>query len=372
MTTLLLIISAAAVIFMVFGLALFYAGQTDEKSVTNTLLMSFGALAVVLPLWAVVGHNIAFGDTSDSAFVLFQSAFAVIATALISGSIVQRMKFSSWLLFAGIWSVAVYSILVQWTWSATGWLFNLGAIDLAGGGPIHIAAGVSGLILALVLGGRFAKGSDHHRNNVPLVILGAGILSFGWIFFNGGSVLDVNETTATVALNTMVAASIGAFAWMVADGLRHKSVTALSGASGLVAGLVAITPSAAVVNTTGALIIGSLAAFAVYAMLLLKNRFPVDDALDVAAFHAVAGIVGSLSIGFLGTEVGAFYGFGFEQLSIQAIAVGSTIAYAGIVTLILALIGKYTIGLRSNGVTETEGMDALHEIKIKELVNATI
>lgn len=361
MTTLLLIISAAAVIFMVFGLAFFYAGQTNEKSVTNTLLMSFGALALVLPVWAIIGHNIAFGDTSDSAFVLFQGAFAVIATALISGSIVQRMKFSSWMVFAVLWSIVVYSVLVQWTWSETGWLFNLGAIDLAGGGPIHIAAGISGAVLALILGNRLASDThDHHRNNVPQVILGAGILSFGWIFFNGGSVLDVNETTALVALNTMLAASIGAAGWMLLDGLRHKSVTALSGASGAVAGLVAITPSAAAVNTTGAIVIGALAAGAVYSALLLKNKFPVDDALDVAAFHAVAGIVGSLAIGFLGTEVGVFYGAGFEQLGIQTIAVASTIAYSAVVTLVLALIGKYTIGLRVDESVEAEGMDVIH------------
>lgn len=370
MTTLLLIISAAAVIFMVFGLALFYAGQTNEKSVTNTLLMSFGAFAVVLPLWAVFGHNLAFGDTGDPAFVLFQGAFAVIATALISGSIVQRMKFSSWLLFAAAWCVSVYSILVNWTWSETGWLFNLGAIDLAGGGPIHIAAGVSGLVLALVLGKRVFSG--HHHNNVPLVILGAGILSFGWIFFNSGSVLDVTEVTAMVALNTMIAASIGAFAWMLLDGVRHKSVTALSGASGAVAGLVAITPSAAAVNTTGALIIGAIAAMAVYGVMMLKDRFPIDDALDVAAFHAVAGIVGALSIGFLGTEVGLLYGAGWLQLGIQSIAVVSTAAYAAAVTFVIAIIGKYTIGLRSNGKTETDGMDILHNVKVKELSNATI
>lgn len=363
LSILLLIISAAAVLFMVTGLAFFYAGQTNERSVTNTLLMSYGALAIVLPVWAIVGHNIAFGDTSDKAFVLFQGAFAVIATALISGSIVQRMKFSSWLIFAGIWSVAVYSVLVQWTWSETGWLFNLGAIDLAGGGPIHIAAGVSGAVLALILGNRLLDSThSHNRNNVPQVILGAGILSFGWIFFNSGSVLDVNETTALVALNTVLAASVGSIGWMLADGLRHKSVTALSGASGAVAGLVAITPSAAAVSETGAVIIGFIAAAAVYAVLLFKNRFPVDDALDVAAFHAVAGIVGSLAIGFLGTEVGLLYGNGFSQLGIQLTAVSSTIVYAGVVTLALALALKHTIGIRIDKSIEANGMDQTHSV----------
>lgn len=362
MTTLLLIISAAAVIFMVFGLALFYAGQTSEKSVTNTLLMSFGALALVLPLWAIVGHNIAFGDTQDSAFVLFQGAFAVIATALISGSIVQRMKFGSWMVFAALWSVAVYAILVKWTWSESGWLFNLGAIDLAGGGPIHLAAGVSGLVLALILGKRVA--ASHDRHNVPLVILGAGILSFGWVFFNSGSVLDVNETTALVALNTMIAASIGAASWMLLDSVKHRQITALSGASGAVAGLVAITPSAAVVDLTGAVVIGALASFAVYSVLLFKDKFPVDDALDVAAFHSVAGIVGSLAIGFLGVDVGLFYGHGLSQLGIQAVAVLSTIAYAAIVSAAIAIVIKYTIGVRTGVEVEEEGIDITHLVPV--------
>ena len=195
MESLLLIISAAFVFFMLFGLAYFYAGQTNEKSVTNTLLMSFGALAISLPLWVIVGHNIAFGDTDDKAFVLFQGAFAVLATAIISGSVVSRMKFGAWLVFAGIWVVGVYSILVQWVWSEEGWLFNLGAIDLAGGNVIHISAGVSGLVLAFVLGNRLRQKSSHHRLNSPLVILGAGVLTVGWIFFNSGSVLAVDETT---------------------------------------------------------------------------------------------------------------------------------------------------------------------------------
>lgn len=363
MTTLLLILSAAAVIFMVFGLAFFYAGQTNERSVTNTLLMSFGALAIVMPLWAIVGHSIAFGDTSDKAFVLFQGAFAVIATALISGSIVQRMKFGAWMIFAGVWSLVVYSVLVQWTWSETGWLFNLGAIDLAGGGPIHIAAGISGAVLALILGNRIAEGTHSHtRNNVPQVILGAGILSFGWIFFNSGSVLDVNETTSLVALNTVLAASIGAAGWMMLDGLRHKSATALSGASGAVAGLVAITPSAAAVTEVGAIIIGFIAALAVYGALLLKNRFPVDDALDVAAFHAVAGMIGSLAIGLLGVDVGLFYGNGLHQLGIQIVAIVSTILYAGIITLLLALGMKYTVGIRVTSTVEQNGIDQTHMV----------
>lgn len=344
----LLLVSSAAVIFMVFGLALFYAGQTTERSVTNTLLMSFGAFAVALPLWVMFGFDIAF-DEGGSDFKLFQGAFAVLATALISGAAAVRMKFSSWILFAAIWSLAVYSVLVLWTWNSTGWLYELGAIDLAGGGPIHIAAGASGVALAMLLGRRAAHDL---RQNVPLVILGAGILIFGWVFFNSGSVLELNETTFDVALNTMLAAATGALGWFVVDGIRHRKTTALAGASGAVAGLVAITPAAATLNDWQSGLLGFVTAIIVYGALMLKSRLPVDDALDVAAFHWVAGVVGSLSIGVA---------LGWEQLGIQSVAVLATTAYAFIVTLVIGAAIKYTIGLRVKDDIEIRGIDATHE-----------
>jgi ammonium transporter, Amt family len=346
----LLLVSAAAVIFMVFGLALFYAGQTPERSVANTLLMSFGAFAVVLPLWAFIGFKIGFDNVGGDDFKLFQGAFAVIATALISGAVAARMKFHSWLLFAGIWSLAVYSVLVLWTWNPTGWLYELGAIDLAGGGPIHIAAGASGIVLALLLGKRAARDL---RQDVPLVILGAGVLTFGWIFFNAGSVLELNETTYAVALNTMLAAASGAFGWFVLDGFKHRRATALSGASGAVAGLVAITPSAAVLSDWQAVLLGLLTALAVYGALEFKNRLPVDDALDVAAFHLIAGVVGSL---FAGAATS------WHQLGVQGIAVGSTIAYSVVVTAIIGFWIKYTLGLRVAPEVESNGVDSLHTV----------
>ncbi len=366
MTTLLLIISAAAVIFMVFGLAFFYSGQTNEKSVTNTLLMSFGSLAVVMPLWAIVGHNIAFGDTSDPAFVLFQGAFAVVATALISGSIVQRMKFSSWMVFAALWSLAVYSILVQWTWSETGWLFNLGAIDLAGGLLIHVASGVSGLVLAFFLGKRVQGEHKEQRQNVPSVILGAGILTFGWIFFNSGSVLDVNEGTALVALNTMLAASVGALAWICLDGILQRKASPLSASFGTVAGLVAITPSALVVSNIGAVALSIVAVIAVYVAMLYKDKFIVDDTLDVAAVHGVAGAVGALSIGFLAVDTGLLYGHGWHQLVVQGISLAAVISFVFVVTVVISLLVKYTIGLRVSDNLEAVGIDEGHNISWKE------
>jgi ammonium transporter, Amt family len=335
---------------MVFGLALFYAGQTDERSIVNTLQMSVGAFAIVLPLWVLLGFNIAYGDGGMPDFVLFQGAFAVIATALISGAVAGRMKFSSWMAFAAVWSIAVYAALAWATWNPNGLFFEWGAIDLAGGGPIHIASGVSGLVLAVVLGRR----AEHRiRHNVPLVILGAGILTFGWVFFNAGSVLVVDATTAQVALNTMLAAATGALGWIGLDGLRHKRVTALSGASGLVAGLVAITPAAAVLTTWESALLGAVAAAAVYGVVLWKDRMPVDDALDVAAFHGVAGIVGSLGLGVF---------LGLEQFGIQLATVSSTIVYAAIISLIIATAIRGLMGLRITENAEINGIDSLHTV----------
>jgi ammonium transporter, Amt family len=346
----LLLTSAAAVIFMVFGLALFYAGQTDERSIVNTLLMSVGAFAIVLPIWVLVGFPIAFG-TGVPDFVLFQGAFAVIATALISGAVAGRMKFSSWMVFAGAWVIVVYAILAFCTWNPSGIFFTLGAIDLAGGGPIHIASGVSGIVLAFLLGRR---PSHHIRHNVPLVILGAGILTFGWVFFNAGSLLVITELTGQVALNTMMAAATGALAWFALDGLQHKRATALSGASGIVAGLVAITPAAAVLVTWEAALLGVVAAAAVYGALKLKDRLPVDDALDVAAFHSVAGVVGSLGIGVY---------LGWHQLGVQLVTVLGTIGIAVVGTLIIGLLIKYILGLRMPEHSEVDGIDSLHELQ---------
>ena len=362
MTTLLLIISAAAVIFMVFGLAFFYAGQANEKSVTNTLLMSFGAFAIVLPLWAIIGHNIAFGNTDDPAFVLFQGAFAVIATALISGSIVSRMKFSSWMVFAGLWSVAVYAILVQWTWSETGWLFNLGAIDLAGGLVIHVSSGATAVVLAVLLGKRASGPHLEQRRNVSSVVLGAGILIFGWTFFNAGSVLKVNDDTASVALNTMVAASLGAVTWIILDAAKHRVATALGSSFGSIAALVAITPSALAVNITGAAIVSVVATVSVYFAMSFKDRFVFDDTLDVAAVHGVAGIVGAVGVGLLAVDSGLFYGHGWHQTVVQLISVVSVILYTVVVSFVIAMLVKVSVGLRIQKEHELAGLDELHPV----------
>lgn len=361
MDTLLLIISGSAVLFMVVGLGLFYAGQTNERSVTHTLLMSLGAFATVLPGWVLIGHWIGFGTWNDAhETVLFQGAFAVLATALISGALVSRIKFAGWLIFSALWSLLVYAVLVNWTWNTEGWLYKLGAIDLAGGGPIHIASGTAGLVVAYIIGKRL---TDKVHHNVPTVVLGFGVLLFGWFFFNGGSVFAVNETTSLVVLNTGLAAAVGALTWMVIDLARHKTVTALSAAMGGVAALVGITPSAAVVNELGATIIAILSASTVW-YVLSKRAGKIDDALDVAGVHLVAGVVGSLSIGLVATETGLFYGGGIQQLGYQTIAVTSTIGYTAIVTLVLALLLQRTIGLRVRPDQETIGVDAEHPISI--------
>ena len=335
---------------MVFGLALFYAGQTDERSIVNTLQMSVGAFAIVLPLWVLIGFQIAYGQGGAPDFILFQGAFAVVATALISGAVAGRLKFSSWMAFAAVWSVVVYAALAWATWNPDGIFAGWGAIDLAGGGPIHIASGVSGLVLAMVLGRR---GEHTLRHNVPLVILGAGILTFGWVFFNAGSVLEVGPLMAQVALNTMLAAATGALAWIGLDGLRHRRVTALSGASGLVAGLVAITPAAAALGTWESALLGVVAAAAVYGVLMWKDRMPVDDALDVAAFHGVAGVVGSLGIGVF---------LGWHQFGVQLATVVCTIGYAGVIALVIALCIRGLMGLRINETAELDGIDSLHTV----------
>ena len=312
MNEILLLVGATFVFLMALpGLAFFYAGQTSEKSTTNTLLMSLGGFAVASALWILIGHSLAFDwDTTDWAFVLFQASFASVAVVLIAGSVVQRMKFGAWLAFAAVWVVAVYSTLVGWVWSEEGWLFELGAIDLAGGIVIHVSTGVSGAILALVLGKRIFGKHTASRNDVPSVILGAGILTFGWIWFNSASVLEVNETTAQVATNTILAAALGALAWFGFDAVRSKRVSALGGGFGAIAGLVAITPAAAVVNTLGTAVLAVVASAAVYTALMFKDRYIFDDTLDVAAVHGVAGIVGALGIGFVAQEVGLFYGGG--------------------------------------------------------------
>jgi len=314
--------ASALVVFMtVPGLALFYGGLDKAKSILNTIAMSFTAFAVVTLTWVFVGYSIAYGDdimgffgnpfqyilgkgisgiNPDTGYpalldLMFQLTFATITTALISGSYVGRMKFSAWLLFALLWSIIVYPPVAHWVWGG-GFLSQHGALDFAGGTVVHINAGIAGLVGALILGRR--KDTALIPNSVPLVALGAGILWFGWFGFNAGSALAANETAAWAMINTTVATSTAALAWMFAEWLHAGKPTVVGISSGIIAGLVAITPAAGFVNLVGAIFIGAIAAvIAYFAVALLKPKFGYDDALDVFGIHGMAGIVGAILTG---------------------------------------------------------------------------
>ena len=357
--------SAALVLLMTPGLALFYGGMVRAKSVLNMMMMSFGALALISVLWVLYGYSIAFGndvglglignpveylglkglmaDTDATypamAFVAFQAVFAIITVALISGAIADRAKFGTWLIFSGIWATVVYFPIAHWVFDFTltdddgvvthvgGWIANnLKAIDFAGGTAVHINAGAAGLALALVLGKRIGWKKDPMRpHNLTLVMLGAGLLWFGWFGFNAGSAVSAGNTAAVAFVNTMVATGAAALTWLLTEKIRDGHATSLGAASGVVAGLVAITPSCSSVSPVGAIILGAVAGAVCALAVGLKYKFGYDDSLDVVGVHLVGGLWGTLAIGFLATEAapagvnGLFYGGGFDQLWRQAV-----------------------------------------------------
>ncbi len=382
-----MLMASALVVFMtVPGLALFYGGLDKSKSILNTIAMSFTAFAVVTLTWVIVGYSIAYGDdiagfmgnpfqyilgkgisgiNPDTGYpalidLMFQLTFATITTALVSGSFVGRMKFSAWLLFAVLWSIIVYPPVAHWVWGG-GFLSQHGALDFAGGTVVHINAGIAGLVGALLLGRR--KDTSLIPNNVPLVALGAGILWFGWFGFNAGSALAANETAAWAMINTTVATSTAALAWMFAEWLHAGKPTVVGISSGIIAGLVAITPAAGFVNITGAIFIGAIAAvIAYFAVAILKPKFGYDDALDVFGIHGMAGIVGAILTGVfadpnVGGTPGLIYG-NFQQVIIQLGGVIATILYSGILTAVILLVIKAVVGLRVSEEEEIEGLDS--------------
>jgi len=385
--------SMALVLLMTPGLALFYGGMVRMKSVLNMMMMSFGALALIGVIWALWGYSMAFGSSAGGlglvgdpfeyfglaglmgedaiseaglptmAFVGFQGVFAILTVALISGAIADRAKFGSWMLFAGIWATLVYFPVAHWVWGG-GWIFEMGAIDFAGGTAVHINSGAAALALALVLGTRIGFGKTAMRpHNLPLVMLGAGILWFGWIGFNAGSALAADTTAATVMVMTVVAAAAASLAWMLVEKLRDGHATSLGAASGVVAGLVGITPACASVNVLGALAIGVAAGVLCSLAVGLKYRFGYDDSLDVVGIHMVGGLVGCLMIGFVATEEaptatsGLFYGGGAELLGIQALSAVSVLFYSLIVAAIVGFIINKTIGFRVTPEVEQAGVD---------------
>jgi Amt family ammonium transporter len=423
--------SAALVLLMTPGLAFFYGGMVRAKGVLNMLMMSISSMGVVTVLWALYGYSMAFGndkfnvvgdptqyfglkgiiggnaaaavaadpsagvEAADainiplagtipmSVFVAFQLMFAIITVALISGAVADRLKFGGWLLFSGLWVTVVYFPVAHWvfafdgfTGEKGGWVANqLKAIDFAGGTAVHINAGTAGLVLAVILGKRKGwPGSPMRPHNLPFVMLGAGLLWFGWYGFNAGSALSSGGIAGSTFVTTTVATAAAMLAWLVTEKIRDGHATSLGAASGIVAGLVAITPSCSSVNVVGALVIGVVAGVLCALAVGLKFKLGFDDSLDVVGVHLVGGLVGTLLVGLVAAPeapaavAGWFYGGGPDQLIKQAIGAGAVLLYSAIGTAVVAYIVKFTIGLRldeeeeHNGIDEAEHAETAYEL----------
>ncbi|GAA4790588.1 ammonium transporter [Actinomycetospora chlora] len=376
------------------GLALFYGGQAHAKSVLNMMMMVFSTFATVGVLWVIVGYSLAFGDDvgggllgnpaqyfmlssllsetvqtdglPDIAFAAFQAMFAILTVGLIAGAVANRMKFNSWMVFSLLWALVVYFPIAHWVFDLdAGWIANgIGAVDFAGGTAVHINAGMAALVLALILGKRKGWPNDSARpHNLTMVMLGAGLLWFGWFGFNAGSAAVANFAASYAFLNTVVATCTAICGWLIIEQVRDGKPTSLGAASGIVAGLVAITPACAAVTPLGAMAIGFIAGLACAFGVGLKYRLGFDDAFDVVGVHLVGGLVGTLLIGFFAWEGspagagGVFYGGGWGQLGVQAVAALAVIAYSGILTAVIALIVKATMGLRVDEDSEAVGID---------------
>ena len=405
-----MLISAGLVTLMIPGLALFYGGMVRVKSVLNMMMMSFGALALVFTLWIIFGFSLVFGDSVGgrgligdgseffllkgldnstaligtipaAVFIAFQGIFAAITVALISGAIADRAKFGAWMFFAGLWATLVYFPVAHWVFAfddfvaeTGGWIANdLGALDFAGGTAVHINAGAAWLAIAIVLGKRIGFGKSPMRpHNLPLVMLGAALLWFGWFGFNAGSAVASNGTAGLALLNTIGATVAAVLAWLLVEKIRDGHATSLGAASGVVAGLVAITPACAAVGASGALAIGFVAGIVCALSVGLKFKFGFDDSLDVVAVHLVGGIIGTMMIGLVGVDVGLFYGGGTEQLGKQAIGVVAVFAYSFILSLILAKIVDLIMGFRVSEAEEISGIDlVIHAERGYELTDNT-
>lgn len=375
-----MLISAALVMLMTPGLAFFYGGLTRSQSVLNTMMMSFVSMGLVFVLWTLGGYSIAFapgnaffgglsnfglnglagtlnGTIPAYLFATFQGMFAIIALALISGAVIERMRFGAFLLFGALWSLFIYSPLAHMVWGPEGLMLKQGALDFAGGTVIHIAAGVSALVAAQVLGPRVGAGRIAHvPHNVPFVLLGAALLWFGWIGFNAGSALGANQTAALAFVTTVAATATAMLTWLGWESLRGGKPTAVGAATGLVVGLVAITPACGFVSPWAAMLIGVLGATASFWAVQYKQALRADDALDVFACHGVAGIVGAILTGAFAWTTGAGKGIA-QQLLIQTEAVLLTVVFTGLGTwLLMKLVGLVT-PLRVSAAQEVGGID---------------
>ena len=391
-----LLTSAALVFLMIPGLAFFYGGMNRSKSVLNMLMMVVGALFIVGILWAIYGYSMAYGSTAGyfvgnitdyfgleaalappgegDAFptmvdVVFQAMFACLTVGLIAGALADRMKFGAWIIFAAIWASLVYFPVAHWVWGG-GWIGELsigdaGVIDFAGGTAVHINAGAAALAVCIILGKRLGWPKTPMRpHNLTMVMLGAGLLWFGWFGFNAGSAYAADNTAAIAATNTLLATCAAGLAWLIVEKIRDKKATSLGAASGIVAGLVAITPACANVTPMGAILLGLVAGAVCAWAVTLKYKLGFDDSFDVVGIHLVGGLVGTLALGFLASDLveeggqnGLLYGGDLNLLIVQIIAAVGVMVYSFILAAIIALALRATIGIRSDEEDEVDGID---------------
>ena len=388
--------STALVLLMIPGLAMFYGGLVRTKNVLGTIMHSFAAMGIISILWVAVGYSMTFGPSilggwfgwnpdyfflrgidesimdagvPEYVFSMFQGKFAIITPALIAGAFAERVSFKAYVVFIAVWGIFVYNPLAHWVWASDGFLFNLGAagaIDFAGGTVVHISAGVSGLVAAIYLGARRGYPYQVIRpNNLVLTMLGAGLLWVGWFGFNAGSSISSGLSTAQALTATQVAAAAGAMTWMIIEGMHQGKATALGFASGILAGLVAVTPAAGVVQPYGAMILGVLASMVCYMAIMLKNKLGYDDSLDAFGIHGVGGIVGAIMLVFFirpSWMNNAAEAFGsdwtvWNQFGVQALAVTVAIVYAAVMTLAIIFVVDKIFKFKSSEIDEMAGLD---------------
>jgi ammonium transporter, Amt family len=380
-----MLVATALVLLMTPALAFFYGGLVRTKNALNTMMMSFISLGFVGVLWAIVGYSLAFapgnnwiGDLSrlflsgvgleaqgtipHLLFMCYQGTFCIITAALISGAIVERMRFSAYVVFISLWAIVVYAPIAHWVWGG-GWLAKMGALDFAGGTVVHVNAGVAALVAAALLGKRRDfKSSALLPHNVPFTLLGAGLLWFGWFGFNAGSALAANGSAALAFTTTMLAPAATLVVWTLLDAMRSQKPTAVGAATGIVVGLVAVTPAAGFIGPMSAIALGAIAAVPSYFALLWRAKTQLDDSLDVVAAHGVGGTVGALLTGVLaqkslnGIADGLLFG-NPAQLGIQATAVAAAIVYSGVMSFVLLKIVSLVFPLRAADSDESLGLD---------------
>lgn len=400
------LISAAFVLLMTPGLAFFYGGLVKAKSVVSMMMLSFGSLGLIAVLWVLYGYAITFSNAGSGdyygidgwfgidlsnigltaavadaaapagsfptlAFVAFQATFAIITVALISGAIADRAKFGAWMVFAGVWATLVYFPVAGWVFNFTlgedasvvdgGWIvYELGAIDFAGGTAVHINAGAAALALALVLGKRFGFSKGIMQpHNVPLTLIGAALLWFGWFGFNAGSELAADGIASLAFINTIAAPAAAMLGWISIEKIKHGKGTSVGAASGVVAGLVAITPACASVDPIWAIALGLVAGIICALAIDLKFSLGFDDSLDVVGIHLVGGIVGTLWIGLFGNGVGLAFGYGWDQLAVQSLGALAVFVYSFVAALVIGFAIEKTMGFRVRAEDEIAGIDTV-------------